>query len=57
MNEGILPKQAIENLIELGHIDCPNAKLDERPAQLQPASLDLRLGYKAYRLRASFFAG
>lgn len=57
MNEGILPKQAIENLIESGHIDCPNAMLDERPTQLQPASLDLRLGYKAYRLRASFLPG
>ena len=30
---------------------------DGHPTQIQPASLDLRLGHKAYRLRASFLPG
>src|SRR5262245_6664872 len=48
---GILPVQAIRDLIEAGHV-----KLAEPPVanQLQPASLDLRLGTSAYRVRASF---
>jgi dCTP deaminase len=48
---GILPAQAIRGLIDAGHV-----KLAEPPVanQLQPASLDLRLGASAYRVRASF---
>ncbi|MDG2361346.1 MAG: 2'-deoxycytidine 5'-triphosphate deaminase, partial [Hellea sp.] len=57
MNEGISPKQVIEKLIESGHIACPNVDLDGRSTQLQPASLDLSLGYTAYRIRASFLPG
>ena len=57
MNEGISPKQVIKKLIESGHINCPNADLGGRSTQLQPASLDLSLGYKAYRIRASFLPG
>ena len=57
MNEGISPKQVIKKLIESGHITCPNADLGGRSTQLQPASLDLSLGYKAYRIRASFLPG
>src|SRR3954469_24040970 len=51
---GILPSQAIERLIEEGAI-----RLD-RPAasdQIQPASLDLRLGSVVHRVRASFLPG
>lgn len=54
MNTGILPQQAIEGLVESGAI-AAQAPITE--AQIQPASLDLRLGSKAYRLRASFLPG
>ena len=51
---GILPAQAIRGLIEAGVIKLANPLVDK---QLQPASLDLRLGRVAYRVRASFLAG
>ena len=54
---GILPQQAIETLISEGHVIAPSMGSDDQPTQLQPASLDLRLGHKAYRLRASFLPG
>lgn len=53
-NTGILPDSAIREMIASGAI---------RPAsppdadQVQPASLDLRLGDVAYRIRASFLPG
>jgi len=40
-----------------GAIEAPPMGEDGHPAQIQPASLDLRLGHKAYRLRASFLPG
>lgn len=51
---GVLPSQALRGLIETGAIAADPAVL---PAQIQPASLDLRLGHVAYRVRASFLAG
>ena len=57
MKMGILPQQAIETLILEGHVIAPSMGSDDQPTQLQPASLDLRLGHKAYRLRASFLPG
>jgi len=51
---GILPSQAIEALIAGGHVKLVEPLL---PTQLQPASLDLRLGTVAYRVRASFLPG
>lgn len=51
---GILPSQAIETLIASGAIKIPAPLAD---SQLQPASLDLRLGSVAYRVRASFLPG
>ena len=51
---GILPDTAIEVLIRQGGIQAEKA-LD--PDQVQPASLDLRLGARAYRVRASFLPG
>ncbi|MEL6225781.1 MAG: 2'-deoxycytidine 5'-triphosphate deaminase [Pseudomonadota bacterium] len=52
--DGILPVQDIASLIETRVV-----KLEAEPAprQLQPASLDLRLGRIAYRVRASFLPG
>lgn len=51
---GILPDSAIATLFEAGAIRSASP-LD--PDQIQPASLDLRLGERAYRLRASFLPG
>lgn len=51
---GVLPAQALRALVETGAI---LARPAVEPAQIQPASLDLRLGSKAYRVRASFLAG
>jgi dCTP deaminase len=50
---GVLASQQIEGLREAGAIRMP-APL---PGQVQPASLDLRLGDVAYRVRASFLPG
>lgn len=51
---GVLPNQHIETMLSSGQIrvDAPVAT-----GQIQPASLDLRLGTIAYRVRASFLAG
>ncbi len=51
---GVCPNQQIEAMIARGEIRAEAAVL---PAQIQPASLDLRLGQVAYRVRASFLAG
>ena len=52
--KGILPDQMIAALAEGGAI-LP--AYDFVPDQIQPASLDLRLGEVAYRVRASFLPG
>ena len=54
LKSGILPAQEIRALIEQGHI--VSAQPIE-PGQIQPASLDLRLGPTAYRVQASFLPG
>lgn len=54
MTTGVLPSQALRKLIADGAIAADPAVID---AQVQPASLDLRLGTVAYRVRASFLAG
>ncbi|MFT6532031.1 MAG: dCTP deaminase [Limimaricola cinnabarinus] len=51
---GVLPRQGIAALIETGAISA-SEPID--PTQIQPASLDLRLGRIAYRVRASFLTG
>jgi dCTP deaminase len=51
---GILPSQEISNLIAHGHIAATPAI---HPDHIQPASLDLRLGDMAHRVRASFLPG
>src|SRR6204780_2748174 len=51
---GILPSQEISNLIARGHISAMPAI---HPDHIQPASLDLRLGDMAHRVRASFLPG
>jgi dCTP deaminase len=54
---GILPVQAIRRLIEAGHLRPTRAEHQILGDQLQPASVDLRLGAGAWRVRASFLPG
>ena len=49
---GVLPCQALRKAIDLGVIDAGDYKIPD--AQIQPASIDLRLGEVAYRIRCSF---
>jgi dCTP deaminase len=53
IRKGVLPSQALEKMIASGgiHARCPIL-----PEQIQPSSLDLRLGSEAFRVRASFLA-
>ena len=51
---GVLAAQHLRQMILSGQIAATPEIL---PAQVQPASLDLRLGMVAYRVRASFLAG
>ncbi|WP_439560914.1 2'-deoxycytidine 5'-triphosphate deaminase [Roseinatronobacter sp.] len=51
---GVLPSQDLRDMIARGEITARTAIED---AQIQPASLDLRLGVRAWRVRASFLAG
>jgi dCTP deaminase len=54
--QGILPCQAINDLIRRKVVRASHdGVIDE--GQVQPASLDLRLGHRAYRVRASFLPG
>jgi dCTP deaminase len=53
---GILPYQAIEALIESGALLSADQQGFDAD-QVQPASLDLRLGARAWRVRASFLPG
>ena len=51
---GVLPSQSISELI-LKKIIFADKKIEK--GQVQPASLDLRLGNVAWRIRASFLTG
>ena len=51
---GILPGHEIEALVAKGAIAAERPLLE---GQIQPASLDLRLGARAWRVRASFLPG
>jgi dCTP deaminase len=51
---GVLPYQSLQTMIREKEIWATE---DINPAQLQPASMDLRLGPVAYRVRASFLPG
>jgi dCTP deaminase len=55
MSEGILSASSITALTANAHIHFDGSVLGD--GQIQPASLDLRLGRMAYRLRASFLPG
>lgn len=51
---GVLPSQSIKELLKHGCIHAHRAICED---QIQPASIDLRLGPKAYQVRASFLPG
>src|SRR3954471_23192190 len=51
---GLLPRQEIHKLVNRKFL---RANQDLEEAQFQPASVDLRLGPRAYRVRASFLPG
>ncbi|HAI08848.1 MAG TPA: 2'-deoxycytidine 5'-triphosphate deaminase [Dehalococcoidia bacterium] len=51
-SDGIFPDQWLREAVARGFIDSGELKIPE--SNFQPASLDLRLGPKAYRLRCSF---
>jgi len=51
IGEGILPSQEIAELVGTGKVSSPAEIASD---QIQPSSLDLRLGHEAYRIRASF---
>jgi dCTP deaminase len=51
---GLLPAQLLEDLRNRDKITADREILDD---QIQPASVDLRLGSKAYRIKASFLPG
>ncbi len=51
---GVLSGRGIARLFGAGVISSASPR---NPTQIQPASLDLRLGEKAYRVRASFLPG
>jgi dCTP deaminase len=53
-DKGILPDRMIAALVKSGAV-IPSSALDDD--QIQPASIDLRLGEIAYRVRASFLPG
>lgn len=52
---GVLPRQDIRKLVHRKMIRSTSGEIAE--TQYQPASLDLRLGSRAYRVRASFLPG
>jgi dCTP deaminase len=54
MKQGVLTDTEISAMIDAGAI---TATRPVEPGQIQPASLDLRLGTQAYRVRASFLTG
>jgi dCTP deaminase len=55
LRPGVLPFQWLSRATADGWIASPTQAVEER--QLQPASLDLRLGAVAYRMRSSFLPG
>lgn len=52
---GVLPSQLLAEAVEAGWVDAGELKVPA--ANIQPASIDLRLGETAYRVRCSFLPG
>jgi dCTP deaminase len=52
--QGVIPSQKLRAMIACGEISAAEPVMTD---QVQPASLDLRLGQRAWRVRASFLSG
>jgi len=52
---GVLPSQLLAEAIEAGYIEAGELRIPKE--SIQPASLDLRLGESAFRIRCSFLPG
>jgi dCTP deaminase len=52
---GVLPSQMLAEAVQEGWVDAGELRIPA--ANIQPASLDLRLGERAYRIRCSFLPG
>lgn len=52
--DGILPVQELQTCFAKGYI---SSQTELAEGQIQPASLDLRLGHRAWRIQASFLPG
>lgn len=52
---GVLPSQLLHAAVAAGYVDGGDFKIPE--SSVQPASIDLRLGEVAYRIRCSFLPG
>jgi dCTP deaminase len=50
--QGVLPSQALERAVDLGFVHGGKYRIPQ--SSIQPASVDLRLGEVAYRMRCSF---
>ncbi len=50
--QGVLPSQFLQKAVDLGILDAGEFKIPS--SSIQPASVDLRLGEVAYRIRCSF---
>ncbi|MDK1046402.1 MAG: 2'-deoxycytidine 5'-triphosphate deaminase, partial [Anaerolineales bacterium] len=58
LGPGVIPSQELRAMIARGEIAAdPTGPGPVLPGQVQPASLDLRLGHRAWRVRASFLSG
>ena len=53
--QGVFPDSFLRRAIELDWVNPADGQIPT--ANIQPASLDLRLGHEAYRLRSSFLPG
>jgi dCTP deaminase len=52
---GVLPSQLISEAVGAGWVDAGDLRIPA--SNIQPASLDLRLGERAFRIRCSFLPG
>ncbi|MEA2901603.1 MAG: dCTP deaminase [Actinomycetota bacterium] len=52
---GVLPSQLLVEAVDAGHVDASELRIAKE--SIQPASLDLRLGESAFRIRCSFLPG
>src|SRR5262245_29220052 len=54
---GVIPYQGLRDMVREGELISRFQDIPILPDQIQPASIDLRLGRRAWRVRASFLPG